>query len=194
LSAAARGRSVRTRALRKEIDMRPILTCLAAALVAGAAFADTPQKVLLDPAVALDGKHEGADVLWGGRVFARSEDSGDHCLEISALPLRASDGRPVLNDPTAQGQHFVACGPDGFASAAHPVRSYLTITGTVRNVDHRFLPHHCGYLIDAQGHWDKGSAREPTNNGCDFAMPVVDVVESRAWPETPTRPGMPTAH
>ena len=170
--------------------MRSIVVCLAAALGTASALAQTPAP-LLDPAAALDGKHDGSAVLWGGRVFAQAADVGAHCLEIGALPLRSSDGRPMRRDRVREGQHFIACGPDAFGSAEHPVRSYLTVAGTVRHVERRFVRRRCGYLIDASGHRDTSSAREPANDGCTVLLPVVDVDDTRAWREDPTPASMP---
>jgi hypothetical protein len=170
--------------------VRSIVVCVIAALGAATAFAETPN-TLLDPAVALDGEHGGAVALWGGRVFAHAADVGDDCLEVGALPLRPSDGRPVRRDRTREGQHFIACGPGEFASADHPVRSYLTVSGTVRGVERRFVRRGCSYLIDDAGHWDTGSAREPAPRGCTVMLPIVDVDDSRSWREDPTPGSMP---
>lgn len=170
--------------------MRLILISLAM-FTAAVALADTSTP-LLDPAVALDGRHDGAAVLWGGRVFVRSENAGDHCLEIAALPLRPDDGRPIGRDRMIEGQHFIACGPAGFASAAHPVRSYLTIAGTVRGIEQHIVARRCDYLVDHAGHQDYGSAREPLDHGCKLTLPVVDVADSRSWREDPTPGSMPS--
>jgi starvation-inducible outer membrane lipoprotein len=167
-----------------------LVICVAVSIGSTTAFAETPS-TLLDPAVALDGQHQGAVVLWGGRVFSHAAYIGEHCLEVGALPLRRSDGRPLRRDRMLEGQHFIACGPGDFASAAHPSRSCLTVSGTVRGVERRFVRRSCAYLVDDAGHLDISSARDPSNGGCTVSLPIVDVGDARSWREDPTPASMP---
>jgi hypothetical protein len=171
-----------------EVVMRPLIVAALSAVCVGSisAAASTP---LLDPAVALDGRHDGATVLWGGRVFARTDS---RCLEVAALPLRSTDGRPVGRDRVREGQHFIACG-DGFGSTSHPVRSYVTIAGTVHGVEQRVVRAHCGNVIYADGRQDYGSSRREVEHACELALPIVDVADSRSWREDPTPSSMPSS-
>jgi starvation-inducible outer membrane lipoprotein len=178
-------------ATREEIIMRSIAVCLIVALGTGTTLAAESPKALLDPTVALDGHQNGAAVLWGGRVFSRADDAGHNCLEIASLPLLPSDGHPARRDRVREGQHFIVCGPQGFASAEHPVRSYLTIAGSVRGVEQRFVRRSCDYLIDSAGHRDLASARQPAEHGCTVSLPIVDVEDSRSWREDATPASAP---
>ena len=169
------------------------LSAIALLLAAGVAFAADEQKVavLTDPGVAARGGHEGATVLWGGRIVDRKVDDGRACIEVAAFPLRKGDGRPQTQSQR-EGQRFLACQDAPFDASKYAVGNQATVTGVVGSVQQRVVVGSCRNVMDSKGRVDPASYRTATSKGCELSIPQVNVADSRAWPEPPTRTGAPT--
>jgi starvation-inducible outer membrane lipoprotein len=173
-----------------------VRSCAIAILLAvactGVAAEDKNVNVLTDPALAARGGHEGATVLWGGRIVERTAAEGKNCIEIAAFPLRKGDGRPQTLSKREEGQRFLACQADAFDAAKFAIGNQATITGVVGSIEQRVFEGSCKNVTDAKGRADPGSHRAATAKGCEVSIPLVAVADSRAWPEPPTRTGAPT--
>ena len=158
----------------------------------GAAAEDQNVNVLTDPGVAARGGHEGATVLWGGRIVERKAEEGKNCIEVAAFPLRKGDGRPQTLSKREEGQRFLACQADAFDATKFAIGNQATVTGVVGSIEQRIFAGSCNSVMDAKGRVDPGSYRTATSKGCEVSIPLVTVADSRAWPEPPTRTGAPT--
>ncbi|MGH8171865.1 MAG: Slp family lipoprotein [Rhodanobacteraceae bacterium] len=148
--------------------------------------------VLTDPGVAARGGHEGATVLWGGRIVDRTVENGKACLEVAAFPLRKGDGRPQTQSKRDEGQRFLACQADAFDAMKFAIGNQATVTGVLGSIEQRVVTGSCKNVVDSKGRMDPGSYRTATSKGCEVSIPLVTVADSRAWPEPPTRTGAPT--
>jgi hypothetical protein len=171
-----------------------VRSCAIALLLAGAGAAAEDQNVnvLTDPAVAARGGHEGATVLWGGRIVGRRAEEGKNCIEVASFPLRKGDGRPQTLSKREEGQRFLACQADAFDASKFAIGNQATVTGVVGSIEQRVFAGSCKNVTDAKGRADPGSHRTATAKGCEVSIPLVTVADSRAWPEPPTRTGAPT--
>jgi len=165
---------------------------LLAGACAGAAAEDKNVNVLTDPGVAARGGHEGATVLWGGRIIERQAEAGKNCIEVASFPLRNGDGRPQTRSKREEGQRFLACQAEAFDATKFAVGNQATVTGVVGTIEQRVFTGSCKNVTDAKGRMDPGSYRVATSKGCEVSIPLVAVADSRAWPEPPTRTGAPT--
>jgi starvation-inducible outer membrane lipoprotein len=152
---------------------------------------DQKVAVLTDPGVAARGGHDGAPVLWGGRIVDRKVDDGQACIEVASFPLRKGDGRPQTQSQR-EGQRFLACQAAPFDASKYAVGNQATVTGVVGSVQQRIVTGSCRNVMDARGRADPSSYRTATSKGCELRIPLVAVSDSRAWPEPPTRTGSPT--
>lgn len=170
--------------------------CAVAVLLAGAcggaAAEDKNVNVLTDPGVAARGGHEGATILWGGRIVERKAEEGKSCIEVASFPLRKGDGRPQTLSKREEGQRFLACQAEAFDATKFAIGNQATVTGVVGSIEQRVFTGSCKTVMDAKGRADPGSYRIATAKGCEVSIPLVTVADSRAWPEPPTRTGAPT--
>lgn len=168
------------------------IVLLLAAFGPAAAADDANANVLTDAGVAARGGHEGATVLWGGRIVDRSVEGGKACIEVAAFPLRKGDGRPQTQSKRDEGQRFLACQAEAFDASKFAIGNQATITGVLGGIQQRVVPGSCKNVVDAKGRMDPGSYRTTSDKGCEVRIPMVEVADSRAWPEPPTRTGAPT--
>lgn len=141
-----------------------------------------PDAVMADPALAVGGAHEGATVLWGGRIVDRSDDHAQDCLEVAAAPLDRRTGRPLAD---GNGQHFYACSESRFDATRYAIGRSVTVAGTLGPVQERIVPGSCWGDPTIRGHDHFGTQRMPTIRGCKLDIPVVAVSDSRAFVEPP---------
>jgi len=103
---------------------------IAGAVAATAAVAanSKPGLVFSSPTEAVRGVHEGATVLWGGIIFARQDETTQHCVAVVSYPLERKNGRPITTAPL--GQVFYACSNAALEWGDYAVGRQLAVAGT----------------------------------------------------------------
>ncbi|MBA8883032.1 Slp family lipoprotein [Dokdonella fugitiva] len=158
---------------------------LAAFTVSNAAAAGAPASgVFSSPAEAVAGNHEGATVLWGGRIFERGSDANGDCIGVLAFPLTRRDGRPDTR--LEPGQIFYACSSGKLAADQYAIGRQVAVTGTLEAVRERVVSDNCRTLPPTTAFvtW-KATAVTQTAEGCLARLPVVRISDGRTWPDPP---------
>lgn len=141
-------------------------------------------KVFSSPAAAVAGDHEGATVLWGGRIFERETGENGNCIGVLAFPLARRDGRPDTR--LEPGQIFYACSSGALAADEYAVGRQVAVTGALAAVRERVISENCRTLPPTTAFvtW-KATAVTQTTEGCIARLPVVRISDGRTWPDPP---------
>lgn len=168
--------------------LRSLPCAILAAFTVSTAAADRAPatKVFSSPAEAVAGHHEGATVLWGGRIFDREtgENGKGDCIGVLAFPLARRDGRPDTR--LEPGQIFYACGNGKLAADEYAVGRQVAVTGSLAAVRERVVSDNCRNLPPTTAFvtW-KATAVTQTAEGCLARLPVVRISDGRTWPDPP---------
>lgn len=138
----------------------------------------------VQPRAAADGGHEGAIVLWGGRIVAHTVVDNQLCVEVGSRVL-ARDGKPsgYLYDA---GQIFLACDASGGVLDLR-VGSTATFAGELDRVAVEERKPNC--MADPYGNWPEymhSRNERMDGGGCRLWMPVLAVSDTKSWREPPT--------
>ena len=158
------------------------LCLLAAAALPAAAAPSASTPVLLNVQAASAPSQFGSAVLWGGRVLARDDNSGQTCLTIVAAPLTGAQGRPELpvnysDDADRPGSRFFACGASTFSSADFNKGRLVTVAGRFAAIQERMVRGDCADHQAIVSHLPAES--------CVMQIPVVAVDDARSWASDP---------
>lgn len=159
-----------------------IVSTTAAAAVAGEDAAAA--KVFSSPAAAVVGDHEGATVMWGGRIFERETGENGNCVGVLAFPLARRDGRPDTR--LAPGQIFYACGSETLAADDYAAGRQIAVAGKLGPSRERTISANCKTLPPNTAFvtW-KATAVTQTPEGCVARLPIVRISDARTWPDPP---------
>src|SRR5689334_6650502 len=151
---------------------RPLSCAILAAVVAlpvMAADGAATSKVFSSPAEAVVGNHEGATVLWGGRIFERESGESGPCLGVLAFPLARRDGRPDTR--LEPGQIFYACSSQALSVDDYAVGRQVAVTGTLGAARQRVVSENCKALPPNTAFvtW-KATAVTQTPEGCSARL------------------------
>jgi starvation-inducible outer membrane lipoprotein len=162
---------------------------IAGAVGATAAVAanSKPGLVFSSPTEAVRGVHEGATVLWGGIIFARQDETTQHCVAVVSYPLERKNGRPITTAPS--GQVFYACSNAALEWGDYAVGRQLAVAGTLGPNQERVIGHRCATNLLAGPHNFAGSSLTQTTAGCIADIPVVAIADGRTWAGVPRKAG-----
>ncbi|MBA8888957.1 starvation-inducible outer membrane lipoprotein [Dokdonella fugitiva] len=166
---------------------RPLPCAILAAVIAlpvMAADGAATSKVFSSPAEAVAGNHEGATVLWGGRIFERESGESGQCIGVLAFPLARRDGRPDTR--LEPGQIFYACSSEALSVDDYAVGRQVAVTGKLGPVRERVVSENCRTLPPNTAFvtW-KATAVKQMPEGCTARLPVVQMSDGRTWPDPP---------
>jgi hypothetical protein len=151
--------------------------------VAASGVGATPSRVFSSPAEAARGAHDGATVLWGGRIFEREGSDGKNCVGVVAFPLSRKDARP---DTRAEpGQIFYACTETALDPDDYAVGRQVAVAGKIGPIRERIVSRSCTRLPRSANVSYRGTAVDQGAEGCVAHMPVVFISDGHTWPDPP---------
>jgi hypothetical protein len=170
--------------IRRRLRSTCVIVCVCTLVATVSAAAGTTQpKVFSSPAEAVDGTHEGATVLWGGRIFERESRDGKNCLGVVSFPLSIKDARPDTRD--APGQIFYACSADALDAGDYAVGRQIAVAGSVADIRTQVVAPSCAGLAAGGIVSYRGTSVSQDAKGCVARMPVVSMSDGHTWPDPP---------
>ena len=164
-----------------------VLAAIASTAAMGMGMDPTRPAVFSSAAVAAQGAHQGATVLWGGRIFARVDDAAQRCLEVVAYPLDPENGRPKVAAPRwGGGQVFYACSNAQLEWSNYAPGREVAVAGTLGAIQERIVsPADCSSMSPTVWQNFRHSSVKETQAGCVASIPVVAISDSRTWADVP---------
>lgn len=141
------------------MSIRPVVTLLAAAVLAACTSLPTPLQgefAAITPHGAAARDATGTTVRWGGRIVAVEPQPNSTCFEMLSMALDAY-GRPRATSDEVGGR-FIACRPGFYDPAVFEKNREVTFTGRIGGYENRKI------------------------GGYDYRFPRVDAEVVYLWP------------